>query len=1060
VATDNVGTTAQGVPLSGNVITDNTGDGVDSDIDGDELSVSGFTVDGVDGVVGTTLAIADVGTLTINADGGYSFTPLPGYFGNVPVITYTLSDGEGGEDTATLNITVEPLSETPSLVGDTTTTREGIPVTIDVLGNDDPGSEGPLTITEINGQPIDASTSVTLTDPVTGLPIGEVSLNDGDTPDDPTDDVLVFTPEPGYNGPVTFTYTVEDKLGNELTAPVSVEVTPVNEVPDATDDTTNTPQDAPVSINVLGNDTDPDGDTLTITEVDGQPITEGGAPVPVDNGTVALVGGQLVFTPEPGFNGPAVFSYTVQDPDGRQDTASVTVNVGQDNLPPVAQPDTNSTDEDTPLTVSAANGVILSGLVPGGVDSDPNGDSLTVSAVNGDAALVGAPIVGAYGTLVLNPDGSYSYTPTANAQALAAGESADDVFQYTVSDPAGQSVSTTLTITVTGMNDAPVAANNSAVTAPGTPVSGNVITDDGNGAAAGGVDSDPDTNDVLEVSGFTVVIGGAPQSFAPGATADITNVGALVINADGSYTFTPYAGFEGAVPAITYTVTDGNGGSDTASLNLLVDAVNDPPLAQDDNVTGQEDQPVTFNPLTNDSDPEGQPLTITEINGAPIVVGTPVVINDPVTGEPIGQISLNPNGTLTFTPEPNFNTATPIPIEYTVQDPDGEEATATINLTVRPVNDAPVAADDGPITTSSNKPATGNVLPNDSDVDGDTLSVTRFNLDGTDYLAGETASITGVGTLVINADGSYTFTPEPGYAGPVPNATYTVSDGLTTDTAVLSFADVPAVPPAPAPEPSPLPAPVPPPAPAPAPAPAVPNAPVWDNPVSPSGPSTPIAPATSSALHVLYAVSEASNERGMFATALGATQLSSPLMGEAMSQLPDSLMFDSSTWIEQVGLIKEPGLGDVRVVTPALHVQHAVRNQPIVMEQGLFVQHAVRSAQLESRVRNAMIDAHNSATPGYSSLLDPFALGAPQPEGAAALLVAESEQQPVRPQQAVASSEGEATPQAAAAESEVPVKKAVELPRTAQGFRAQVERFAKDRQHGSRPITRSTTVKS
>lgn len=220
-----------------------------------------------------------------------------------------------------------------------------------------------------------------------------------------------------------------------------------------------------------------------------------------------------------------------------------------------------------------------------------------------------------------------------------------------------------------------------------------------------------------------------------------------------------------------------------------------------------------------------------------------------------------------------------------------------------------------------------------------------------------------------------------------------------------------------------------------------------------------MASAPGSALHVLYAVSEASNERGMFTSSLGSVGLDAGLMGEAMSQQPDSLMFDSSTWVDQVGLIKEPSPGEVQVVAPALHVQHAVRHQPIVMEQGLFVQHAVRASQLESRLRNAIVDAHNSATAGYGSLLDPFALGASRSDGPAAS-VAEAEQQPARPQQATARGESEVAPQAAKAVDEAPVQKAVELPRAAQGFRAQVERMAKDRLHGSRPITRSTTVKS
>ncbi|MBU4323969.1 MAG: tandem-95 repeat protein, partial [Gammaproteobacteria bacterium] len=1042
VATDEVKTTAQDQPISGNLITDNTGAGVDSDVDGDPLTVSGFTVGGAPGVVGTPLAITGVGTLTVNANGSYSFDPLPEFVGDAPAVVYTLSDGQGGTDTATLSITVEPLSETPSVVGDTATTPEGALVTIDVLGNDDPGSEGPLTITEINGQPItEGGAPVTLTDPTTGLPIGTVSLVAGK---------LDFLPEPGFNGPVDFTYTAVDQAGTELVAPVNVQVTPLNDPPVATDDTVTTLADTPVPIDVLGNDNDPDGDTLTVTEVNGLPITEGGAPVDVGDGTVALVGGLLVFTPDTGFTGPATFTYTVQDPTGAEDTGGVTVNVGQPNLAPVAVPDTDVTDENTP-----ADGNVL------GNDTDPNGDTLSVSAVNGNAAGVATPVLGTHGTLVLNADGSYSYTPTASAQALKAGESIDDVFTYTVTDAAGLTVSTTLTITVNGLNDAPVAQDDSAITLPGTPVSGNLIT-------GPGTDTDPD-GDPLTVSGFTVDANGdgTPEVFAPGTTATIPNVGTLVVNPDGGYTFTPVAGFEGPVPVVNYTITDSQGGTDSATLSLLVDAVNDPPVANDDVVTGQEDQAVTFDPRTNDSDPEGQALTITEINGTPITVGgTPVDIFDPATGDKIGEISLNPSGTLTFTPEPNFNTSAPIPIQYTVQDPDGEPATATINLTILPVNDDPVATDDGPIATGANTPATGNVLPNDSDIDGDTLTVTGFTVAGdpATYLAGETASIDGVGTLVINGDGSFTFTPAPGYAGPVPSATYTISDGIATDTAVLGFADVPVVPPAPEPAPSPAPAPVPPapvpPAPAPAPAPAVPDAPVWVGPVAQVSPPTQIASAPGSALHVLYAVSEASNERGMFTSSLGSAGLDAALMGEAMSQPPDSLMFDSSTWVDQVGLIKEAGPGEVQMVAPALHVQHAVRHQPIVTEQGLFVQHAVRASQMESRLRNAIVDAHNSATAGYGSLLDSFAQGASKPDGTVAS-VAEAEPQPARPQQATVRGESEAASQAVKAGDEAPVqKKAVELPRAAQGFRAQVERMAKDRLHGSRPITRSTTVKS
>ncbi|WP_218584150.1 Ig-like domain-containing protein, partial [Pseudomonas sp. JG-B] len=117
-------------------------------------------------------------------------------------------------------------------------------------------------------------------------------------------------------------------------------------------------------------------------------------------------------------------------------------------------------------------------------------------------------------------------------------------------------------------------------------------------------------------------------------------------------------------------------------------------------------------------------------------------------------------------------------------------SSSTLDITVTPVNDAPIASNDGPIAVTEDTPATGNVLTNDSDVDNDTLTVTQFEVGGTTYTAGQTASLAGVGTLVINANGSFTFTPALNYNGPVPTATYTVSDGNLTDTAELSFADV------------------------------------------------------------------------------------------------------------------------------------------------------------------------------------------------------------------------------------------------------------------------------
>src|SRR5260221_35560 len=111
-------------------------------------------------------------------------------------------------------------------------------------------------------------------------------------------------------------------------------------------------------------------------------------------------------------------------------------------------------------------------------------------------------------------------------------------------------------------------------------------------------------------------------------------------------------------------------------------------------------------------------------------------------------------------------------------------STATLTLTITPVNDAPIGVNDS-ATTLEDTPVSGNVLTNDTDVDGPSKTVTQFVVGGTTFAAGTTASLAGVGALVINADGSYTFTPAANYHGAVPVATYTLTDGSLNSTTTL-----------------------------------------------------------------------------------------------------------------------------------------------------------------------------------------------------------------------------------------------------------------------------------
>ena len=213
-------------------------------------------------------------------------------------------------------------------------------------------------------------------------------------------------------------------------------------------------------------------------------------------------------------------------------------------------------------------------------------------------------------------------------------------------------------------------------------------------------------------------------------------------------------------------------------------------MATDDGpVPVTEDIPVSGNVLPNDSDVDGDPLSVTQF----VIAGDPSVYTagDTAVIPGVGTLTIGADGAYTFTPALNYNGPVPV-ATYTVSD-GALMDTATLTLgPVTPVNDAPVAVDDGVVPVVEDTPVSGNVLPNDSDVDGDPLSVTQFTIAGDPavYTAGDTAVIPGVGTLTIGSDGAYTFTPELNYNGPVPVATYTVSDGALSDTATLTLGPV------------------------------------------------------------------------------------------------------------------------------------------------------------------------------------------------------------------------------------------------------------------------------
>jgi VCBS repeat-containing protein len=355
--------------------------------------------------------------------------------------------------------------------------------------------------------------------------------------------------------------------------------------------------------------------------------------------TVEYVTPQIINTLVTMEEGHAVFighGGELQVPEGRQAFADdVIIELVPLNRPPVAVSDSYITDEDTPLMIGAPG--VLSN------DSDPDvGDTLTVTSLD-TAGTLGT--VTAWGL-----DGSFTYNPSEQFEYLGTGESSTDSFTYTVSDGNGGTDTAAVTITINGVydppvydqpvppvydrpeNHPPVAGNDIATTAKVTSVTINVL----------GNDFDPD-GDTLAVCSVSQASNGSVAS-------------------NGNYvTYTPNSDFSGT-DSFTYTICDGNGGTATATVTVTVTKVNNPPEAVDDSDTTPQGTPVTINVLGNDSDPDGDTLTLDSVG-------------------PAGNGTVTSNGNdVTYTPSGNFVGSDSF--TYTVSDGNGGTDTATVTIIV------------------------------------------------------------------------------------------------------------------------------------------------------------------------------------------------------------------------------------------------------------------------------------------------------------------------------------------------------------------------------------------
>lgn len=600
---------------------------------------------------------------------------------------------------------------------------------------------------------------------------------------------VTYTPAADYAGNDTVTVEVSDgTLSVSIT--VTIVVTPVDDAPVATDDTAiATDEDTALTIaaaTLLANDTDIDTSPLVIASVSG-----------ATNGTVVLSGTNVIFTPSAGFNGNASFVYTVGVGAG-SDTATVTVPVTSVVDGVVAMDDAISGTEDVPITLTTAS--LLANDVAGdvgtvsfdqittqtGVVVSVTGGTITVTApanFSGDAASfdyqitdgpttdVGhvaihidpaadapvavsdavstnedLPLVFAASTLLSNDTdadgdllsvvslgaastgtvalagGNITFTPTANASGSA-------TFSYVVSDGSSTS-SAVVTVTIVPVDDAPVAVDDTAV-----PI-------------------DEDTFATISASSLL-----ANDSDIDSATLVVTGVSSAVNGtvalAGATITFTPSANFNG-VASFQYTAT-ADGKTAAATVSITVNGVLDPMVANDDTATGSEDSSFAIPAsalLANDVRGDGAALTLEAITGTNICAagfdGTSVIVT----------CANNYEG-----PDAWF--------DYQVSDGVTSDI-ARVALTIAGVNDAPQVSDED-FTGTEDTPidiTAAELLANDLDADGDTLTITGFSAYGG-------ATVTRVGDV-------FTFTPA---LDAVKNHgfTYTVSDGTTTTEGHAAF---------------------------------------------------------------------------------------------------------------------------------------------------------------------------------------------------------------------------------------------------------------------------------
>ncbi|WP_282046081.1 Ig-like domain-containing protein [Roseibium album] len=440
--------------------------------------------------------------------------------------------------------------------------------------------------------------------------------------------------------------------------------------------------------------------------------------------------------------------------------------------------DTNSAPDAENDGYTVGEDGLLSGQNLLANDTDADGDGLSVASVNGSSASVGSQIVLDSGALLtVNADGTFSYDQNGAFDHLGDEETATETFSYVASDGEGNSEPATVTITIEGSHDntAPVSADDSYTVGEDGLLSGqNLLAND--------TDADGDGLSVASVNGSSASVG----------SQIVLDSGALLtVNADGTFSYDQNGAFdhlgdeETATETFSYVASDGEGNSEPATVTITIEGSHDntAPVSVDDSYSVGEDGLLSGqNLLANDTDADGDGLSVASVNGSSASVGSQIVLDSGalLTVNADGTFSYDQNGAFDHLDDEETATET---FSYVASDGEGNSEPATVTITIEGSHDntAPVSADDSYSVGEDGLLSGQNLLANDTDADGDGLSVASVN--GSSASVGSQIVLDSGALLTVNADGTFDYDPNGAFdeldAGEkgADSFTYQVSDG-------------------------------------------------------------------------------------------------------------------------------------------------------------------------------------------------------------------------------------------------------------------------------------------